>query len=515
MLTLAEKAAHVVFPRLGSNMVPPVQVEEDLQRFKDLLKTHPFGGLVLFNGHAQTTPDALSELQSSAKSPLLVGSDIERGAGQQFTGATLFPHARAVGHAGIKATQAFAQIMAREALACGVHIAFAPVADVNLDPKNPIIGIRSFGTTAPLVSDHVQTFIHHCQASGLHATAKHFPGHGNTDTDSHEKLPIVQSSMDELSMHDLAPFKTAISANVSLMMTGHVAYPALDDSLAPATLSQPILTQLLRKKLLFDGPIISDSLIMKGIWTLDLSLEDSVARIIQAGVDILLDPPEPAACVEAIIKAVESGKISESQLDLSIARIQSLRDDFTERFGKEVFVNPFKASPKHCIGSALHTDTAENIAREAIKNLGTNPSKPSLILNKTTLALLVMPFKTHLDPDEQPLGTLLHSQIPNLHYFEIDHTSSQDYLDVIKHFHQMADTVLLFVVSKPAAWRAFGLPDSIKSYLNQLSKPASTLTIAMGDPGILHELPPSAHMMCSYSDTETTQRAVARWLKDL
>ena len=512
MHTLPEKAAQVVFPRLGSNMVPPIRVEEDLSRFKSMLQEFAFGGLVLFNGHAQHTPHALAELQSLVKQPLIVGSDIERGAGQQLEGATLFPHARAIGRAGIKATKAFATITAREALACGVHIAFTPVADVNLDPKNPIIGIRAFGTTTPEVKEHVKAFVSSCQETGLYATAKHFPGHGNTSTDSHEALPVVTSSLEELSRHDLAPFKAAIDEGVTAVMTAHVAFPALDPAGLPATLSHPILTSLLRSKLGFKGPVITDSLIMKGIWTQGLSIEDSVARLINAGVDILLDPPDPIQFVEAIIKAVESGKVEEAQLDASIERIQQLRIGLTQRFGNHVFIQPYAADTQQCIGSQEHLETAQQIAYNAIDTMA--PPTVNMESLDSTLALLVLPFKTHLDPEEQPLGRLLRAQNPNLIYVEIDDKTPHDMLEQIRQQREKVDKMLLFVVSKPAAWRAFGLPDHLKEYLQQLITPSQTTIIAMGDPGILNDLPPSTEILCTYSDTPTSQQGIARWLKE-
>ena len=512
MYSLSEKAAQVVFPRLGSNMVPPIRVEEDLARFKSLLHEFAFGGLVLFNGHAEHTPHALAELQAQAKYPLLVGSDIERGAGQQLEGATLFPHARAIGRAGISATQAFAQITAREALACGLHMAFTPVADVNLDPRNPIIGIRAFGTEASHVKKHVEAFIQACQAVGLHATAKHFPGHGNTSTDSHEALPVVTSSMDALWQHDLLPFQGAIDSDVTSIMTAHVAFPALDETNKPATLSTAMLTDLLRNRLQFNGLIITDSLIMKGIWTQGLSIEDSVAQLIHAGVDILLDPPDPIPFVEGIIKAVETGKISESQLDASIARIHNVRHRCTQRFGENVFTTPFTASPQECIGSQEHVDTAERIAYEAIDALEYTQHQTS---QAPVLALHVLPFKTHLDPKEQPLGALLRAQVPGLVYHEIDSSSPQEVLDEIQQANKKARSLLLFVVSKPAAWRAFGLPDRLKEYLSSIIDPNQTTLIAMGDPGILKDLPRSTNVLCTYSDTSTSQQAIARWLKEI
>ena len=190
-------------------MPPPIRVEEDADRFRKLHNKYQFGGLVLFNGHKDHTPKILSELQRMSEVSLLVASDIERGTGQQIEGATLFPHAMACGKAGDEAVKTFAKITAQEALASGIHIAFSPVADVNSNPRNPIIGIRAFGTQPDDVSRHVSTFIRTCKKEGLLTTAKHFPGHGDTETDSHAEMPVITSSLKTFNNTELPPSQKA------------------------------------------------------------------------------------------------------------------------------------------------------------------------------------------------------------------------------------------------------------------------------------------------------------------
>ena len=505
-----EKAAQIVFPRLGSNMVPPIRVADDFARFKQLLSAYPFGGLVLFNGDASTTPLALAELQALTNVPLLVGSDIERGAGQQLEGATLFPHARASGLAGLEATRQFAHITAREALAGGIHIAFSPVADVNANPRNPIIGIRAFGTKPGHVQEHVQAFISSCQAAGLYATAKHFPGHGDTAADSHAELPVVTSTLAHLKTHDLAPFIGAIEAGVSSIMTAHVSFTALDPAGSPATSSRPVLTDLLRQQLGFDGLIITDSLIMEGIWTQGASVADAAARMINAGVDVLLDPPDPAAMVEGIVHALEAGTLHENQLDRSIDRLQRLRGGLIERFSDRIFTHPDTVFTDIKPGHDKHVDTARQIAFQAISHTDAHENRPG-----HTQAVFVLPYKTHLDPPEQPIGVMLRAHFPNITFDEISDTTNDHELDRIETASTSAANLLLFVVSKPAAWRAFGVPPRLKSFIDRIIAKKPAKLIAMGDPGILDFFQGKLEKVCTYSDTEPSQYAIVKWLKDL
>ncbi|MGH7443358.1 MAG: glycoside hydrolase family 3 N-terminal domain-containing protein, partial [Longimicrobiales bacterium] len=204
------------------------------------------GGFVIFGGTAPVVEALIADLRTRARTPLLIGSDLERGAGQQFAGATALPPLAAIGSLDEpEFTRRAAQITAREAMGLGVNWIYAPVADVDLEPRNPIVGTRAFGTDAVHVQRHVRAWIEGCHAAGALACAKHFPGHGRTTDDSHAALPRVRASRAELEI-DLAPFRTAIEAGVDTVMTAHVAYPALDPQGSAATLSHAIITELLK-----------------------------------------------------------------------------------------------------------------------------------------------------------------------------------------------------------------------------------------------------------------------------
>ena len=406
MSDLQKKAARVIFPRLGSNMPPPVRVAEDIERFRKLHEQYQFGGLVLFNGDKNDTPHILSELQKI--SPTLVASDIERGAGQQIAGGTLFPHALACARAGNDAVAAFGQITAREALACGVHIAFTPVADVNSNPRNPIIGIRAFGTAPDEVCHAVQTFISASQKEGLLTTAKHFPGHGDTATDSHAELPVVSRTIENYRTLEQPPFAAAIQAGAELIMTAHIVYPAFDQEQRAATISPPILQDLLRGDLGFKGTVISDSLIMKAIQPEAGEMAQYAANLLNAGLDILLDPIDPELMVEAVVQAITDKLVPLERLENAITHIDALRQKLTRRFGPSFFTDGGRHGALDQVGCAQHVTTAKQIAGNAILHLRGTPFSCKDVATKEEvsakkLAVFVTPYKTRLDPTHAPI----------------------------------------------------------------------------------------------------------------
>ena len=252
-------------------------------------------------------------MQRLATVPLMVGGDFERGASMRLEGATVFPHAMAFGAAGDPSlTRYEGEITAREARALGVHWVYYPVADVNNNPDNPIINIRSFGENPKDVAAHVKAFIEGAHADKKNfvlTTAKHFPGHGDTAVDTHMNLATIPADRDRLERLELVPFKAAIEAGVDAVMTAHIAVPALAPPDVPATLSPAILTDLLRKQLGFKGLVITDALEMGGI-AKGFSSGEACVRALEAGADTLLMPTDPDAAIRAVLAAEQSGRIS-------------------------------------------------------------------------------------------------------------------------------------------------------------------------------------------------------------
>ncbi|HEX6534414.1 MAG TPA: glycoside hydrolase family 3 N-terminal domain-containing protein [Gemmatimonadaceae bacterium] len=278
------------------------------------------GGFIFFGGEQDAVRALIKELRQRSSVPLLLGADLERGAGQQFTGATGLPPLAAIASLGdADAVRRAARLTAREARTLGVNWDFAPVLDVDLDPENPIVGTRSFGSDAHRVGSLGATWIRACQGEGVLACAKHFPGHGRTRADSHETLPVVEASKRDLLDVDLLPFRAAIDAGVASIMTAHVAYPALDGSGEPATTSREMLQWLLRQYMKFEGLIVSDALIMAGALAGRTEGEAAVAAL-AAGCDVLLYPDDVEAVARTLERAVADRVLTESLVQQSLRR---------------------------------------------------------------------------------------------------------------------------------------------------------------------------------------------------
>lgn len=256
------------------------------------------GGFVLFGGEAGAVRELTADLRQRSSVPLFIAADLERGAGQQFRGATQLPPLAALGHLDdLTATRQAAALTAREALALGVDWVLAPVADLDIEPDNPIVGTRSFGADPTRVAAHVTAWIEGCRDEGARCCAKHFPGHGRTTDDSHERRPVVRVPRPELEL-DLTPFRAAILAGTDAIMTAHVAYPALDPTGAPATASSAIVRTLLRDELEFRGLVMTDALIMQSI--LDEGEAGAIVGPVGAGCDVLLYPTDAVAAAAAL-----------------------------------------------------------------------------------------------------------------------------------------------------------------------------------------------------------------------
>jgi beta-glucosidase len=251
------------------------------------------GGFILFGGRADRVRDLTARLRGESPHPILIGADLERGAGQQFAGLTQLPPLAALGWLDdLVAIHECGRVTAAEARSVGVDWVYAPVADLAVEPDNPIVGTRSFGAQPTTVARQVAAWVMGCEAGGALSCAKHFPGHGRTTTDSHLVLPTVSVGTARLA-EDLIPFAAAVEVGVPTIMTAHVAYPAFDRSGAPATLSHRILTRLLRRRLGFDGMVVSDAMNMSGVVEAAGSGGGAAIKALAAGVDALLHPEDP------------------------------------------------------------------------------------------------------------------------------------------------------------------------------------------------------------------------------
>jgi beta-glucosidase len=329
-LSLAEQVAQMVVVRASGHLfdqqIEYPQWEAPAEILKHWLQDLGVGGVLLLGGSAAEIGLRSHQLQDWAKIPLLIAADIEEGVGQRFAGATWFPPPMALGAiARTDPAQAqhyaeqFGAFTAQEALAIGINWLLAPVVDVNNNSDNPVINVRSFGETPDIVNQLITAFLRGAQQHPVLTAAKHFPGHGDTAVDSHLQLPVLSHSLERLNAVELAPFRAAIATGADAVMTAHLVISALDAE-HPATVSQPILTKLLRHQLGFSGLIVTDALIMGAIAE-RYGKNDVPVLAVEAGADVLVMPSDPEAAIRAVCRAVETGRISPEQIRASVERI--------------------------------------------------------------------------------------------------------------------------------------------------------------------------------------------------
>lgn len=339
-LSLQEKIGQLIVVRttgyLFDHQIRYPAWEANNQQLQTWLSEYNIGGVILLGGSCAEIAQRTKQLNEWAKTPLFVAADIEEGVGQRFTGASWFPPPMALAQIAkkdlalaIRYAEEMGKITAQEALSIGVNWILAPVVDVNNNPDNPVINVRAFGDNPEVVRELSSAFIRGTQCYPILNAAKHFPGHGDTSTDSHLDLPVVNHSPTRLEEMELIPFQGAIALGIDAIMTAHLLVSAYDNQ-NPATLSHAILTKQLREKMGFDGLIVTDALIMGGI-TKYAPLEKIAVKALQAGADILLMPENPLVATKSIMEAVERGAITESRIDESLQRIQQAKAKLSDR----------------------------------------------------------------------------------------------------------------------------------------------------------------------------------------
>lgn len=360
-----------------------------------IIVTH-ISPLGIEKSQAYPTAALNNELQKNAKVPLLIGADFERGSAMRLDEGTSFPTNMALAAASDpKDAYTMGKITAIEARDVGVHWIYAPVADVNNNPENPIINTRSFGEDPARVSAFVREYVRGVNENGGLATAKHFPGHGDTAADSHIDLPVIMADRARLDELELVPFRAAIDAGVGSVMTGHLNVPSLEpDPNTPATLSHNILTGVLRDQLGFEGLVITDAMDMGGI-TVRFAPGEAAVRAVLAGADALLMPPVPDAAYEALQVAVKSGRISHERLDASVRRILEAK----ARLGLEKNRLVDLAALNSHFGSVNWQKEAQDISDRGITLLRDTPKRLPLDGTKPSRALLLA---FYADPEPYP-----------------------------------------------------------------------------------------------------------------
>ncbi len=485
----------------------------------DQVERNHVGGLVIRTRgtplgivRSQVYPAAAlaNQLQGHAKVPLLVAADFERGTAMRLEEGTSFPHAMAMAATG-DPRDAYEQgrITALEARAAGVHWVFAPVADVNSNAENPIINTRSFGENPQRVAEFAAAFVRGVEENGALSSTKHFPGHGDTRTDSHIDLPTVAASRAQLEQVDLLPFRAAIEAGTSSIMTGHLAVPALEpDANVPATLSSKVLSALLREEMGYDGLIVTDALDMAGVTTRYTPAEVAV-RSIEAGADVLLVPPNTDAALAGLKEAVQSGRIPLARINESVERI--LRAKARVGLHKQRVVdldalNSRLRRPEYVASAQDIADRGMTLLRDAAGQLPLDSTRP--------LRVLLLVAAGDLDPyPGEELERELRWRVDELRVVRTDirfAPAEQVKLPPPETYDVALAAVFIRVADRKGT---IGLPDNQAALVRQvLAGTKPSIVLGFGNPYLIEKFPEAKTWLAAFSTVDVAQRAAVRAL---
>jgi beta-N-acetylhexosaminidase len=461
---------------------------------------------------SQAYPTAVlnNQLQSKSKLPLLIGADFERGSAMRLDEGTSFPTQMAIAAGGDpRDAYTMGKITALEARQAGVHWIYAPVADVNNNPGNPIINTRSFGEDATRVSEFVSAYVRGVEENGGLATAKHFPGHGDTAADSHIDLPVIRADRQRLDSLELVPFRAAIAAGAGSVMTGHLNVPALEpDPNTPATLSSHILTDVLRQELGFQGLVVTDAMDMGGI-TVRFAPGEAAVRAVLAGADCLLMPPVPDAAFEALQDAVKSGRISRERLDASVRRILEAKARLGLNKNRLVDVNGMNA---HFAETAWQRQ-AQEISDRGITLLRDTPHRLPLDGTKPSRALLLA---FYADPEPTPgedLERELRSRFDSVTTIRAD-TRFRDAANIKLPSPDSYDVAILALFVRVSDRKGnVDVPAEQAALAQQVYKSGKpVVTLAFGSPYLIEGFPQAETWLGVFGISDVAQISMARAL---
>ena len=484
-----------------------------------LLRTEPY-----------EVAELLNRLQGKSKLPLLFAADFERGVSTRLLGTTNFPHAMAFGADGnIEDAETFGRITAQEARAIGVHWNFFPDADVNSNPANPIINTRSFGEDPKQVGDLVTAYIKGAHEAGMLTTVKHFPGHGDTATDSHLGVASVNGDRAHLDSIELPPFRQAIAAGVDSVMVAHVTVPALDaDPNHVATISPAIVSDLLEKQLGFKGVIVTDALDMAGLTHLFASnIGREAVEAFKAGNDLLIIPPDLAASYDSMLKAVRGGEISQQRLDRSVLKILKIKGGLGLNKSRTVDLGAIATAvgkPGNIAFGQQVADAAITLVRDngrvlPLKSKGTTKAGlPYMTREETHNQVVAILFSDDVRTDSgRAFGREFRARIPDARVIYVDPRMAAGMSDEVLKAVDEAQTVVAAVYVIPTAGKvgnSVGMADATGTLLQQVLDHAAekTAIVAMGNPYLASDFPKIENYMCTFSNATVSEVAAIKAL---
>jgi beta-N-acetylhexosaminidase len=511
-MTLREKIAQMIISYSDGYSLD--ENSKEFLRLKHLITDDKIGGIIFFKGNSIQQANLTNRLQELSETPLLISQDCERGTGMRLDDGSIFPSNMAIGATRDEtlAYQMGVQI-AKECKALGVHQNYAPVMDVNNNPDNPIINVRSFGEDPELVSKMGIQMIKGLQETGIIATAKHFPGHGDTKMDSHNDLPVINFDKERLERIELLPFRNAIDEGVKSVMTAHISFPLIENNqYIPSSLSGNIIQKILIEELQFKGLIITDALNMSGI-TKHFSSKEVAVMAVKAGIDLILMPQGEDVTIDAIESAVRDGIISEDRIDASVKKILD-----TKQWLK-LFENKFVdvSAVSKTVNSEESKMLSQKIADASITKVKDNNGNIPFGLKKSEIkeSCIIVSLNNGSDNANSDYfiknftekSKHLFGEVP-AYDIKGEITNSQEILNESKNYSKIVIPIFAKVKIKTGT---VGLPTSQIDLINDLVKNGkSVIVISFGNPYLLQGFKDIDTYICAYGDCESTINATLK-----
>jgi len=500
-MSLREKIGQMIITYSDGYSLSESSVE--YQRLSNLIVNEKVGGVIFFKGNAIQEAGLINSLQDLAEIPLLMSADFERGTKMRLDDGSLFPSNMALG--ATRNTNLAYQMglqIAKECRAIGIGQNYAPVVDINNNSDNPIINVRSYGEDADLVSKMGDAFIKGMQDGNVIATAKHFPGHGDTDIDSHSDLPVLNFDRSRLDNLELIPFNSAIKNNVMSVMIAHLSLPSLDnESNVPASLSNNIINGLLVNEMGFKGLVVTDALNMAGV-VKHFSTDDVALRCVNAGVDLILMPQGESKTISAIENAVNNGSISEDVIDNAVRKILNAKNWLK--------LNENKFTDEDKVSQIVNSDDAKKISRQI--------ADESLTLVKNDGS--IVPFNNASEQTCLIVSLNNGNEKANSDYFlnrfnVYNKFKSYSYYDLSGNINSTGeivtdasnyDVIIVPIYAKVKInTGTVGLPESQVSLINSLIETGKkVVVISFGNPYLIQGFPDVSSYICAYADAESS-----------
>ena len=549
MATLSprDRAAQLVWPQLYGDYTPATSVA--WERVSDLIRKQHVGGFIMSIGSPIETAEKINAMQRMSALPLVFGADYETGAGFRQRGGYFLPNNIYLGGAtifppqmGIGATRDTSlayqegRITALEGRALGVHVAFAPVLDVNNNPANPVIGVRSFGEDPHLVASMGASLIHGVQDHGMMATGKHFPGHGDTDENSHLTMSTIHASRERIDTLELVPFRRAIAAGVQGMMTFHGFVPALDSTPVPATLNPAIMTRLLRGQLGFPGLVITDAMDMSGVLsrvtvgqaastssatqgsyggTLNnsIGIAEACKLAIAAGADILLMPSDVPAAIDAVVAGVREGRFTQARIDSSVRRALEIKQRFGLEQRRLVDLDSVRAIVGDSANLAVAAVAAERsitLAKDSLNLVPlarVNGSAPQRVLSITIATRTDLPAGATLNAELRRAVPALRTELIN------PEDPSPNFSRLLAITDSVDIVVLGSYITTGSSVSNPSVPEPIAQFMRDVARRhPRTILVALGNPYLLQQVPAVSSYLIAWGGFPVSQTAAAQAL---